>query len=286
MALNASYDAQDDIPEAFRELFTEREGKWELTGIAGMKTQADVDRVQTALEKERGEHKETKTKLKTFEHINLEQFDKDQTEIVELRAKVEAGAGDGFDEAKFNEAVDKLATSRVATETAPLRRELDQMTERATGLETENGDFRQEKTNRIVTDAVRSAATGIKVIDTAVDDVLMLGERVFQVAEDGTVLTKEGVGVTPGIAPDIWLSEMQAKKPHWWPASTGGGANGSGQGSGFSSNPFSSEHWNLTEQGKAMREDPTKADQMAKAAGTKVGGLRPAAKSPVDTQRQ
>lgn len=278
MALNASYDKQDDIPEQHRDLFTERDGKWELTGITGVKTQSDVDRVQAALEKERKEHKEAREKLKTFAKVDLEQIEKDQTELSELRVKIEAGAGDGFDEAKFNEAVEKVATARVATQTAPLRRELDKMTEERDGLVATNKEFQTKETNRTISDAVRRAATGIKVVDTAIEDVLMLGERVFEVQDDGSVVTRDGVGATPGIAPDIWLSEMQERRPHWWPASTGGGANGSGAGSGFPSNPFSSEHWNLTLQGKAVQEDTSRADRMAKAAGTTVGGPRPVAK--------
>lgn len=106
----------------------------------------------------------------------------------------------------------------------------------------------------------------------------MLAERVFEVDDEGNVTTKDGVGVTPGIAADVWLTEMQDKRPHWWPQSQGGGAGGSGGGGAGGKNPFSAEGWNLTEQGRLVRENPEKADQMAKAAGTTVGGGRPAAK--------
>ena len=34
-------------------LYTEKEGKWHLTGIKGMKTQADIDAVKATLDKER-----------------------------------------------------------------------------------------------------------------------------------------------------------------------------------------------------------------------------------------
>lgn len=280
MALNTSYDTQEDIPEVHRELFTERDGKWELTGVTGMKTQADIDRVQTGLTKERSDHKETKVKLKAFEDVDLEQITKDQTELTELRAKIEAGAGGNFDQEKFDEAVDKLATARTATATAPLTRDLTKMTDERDTLVEENAEFKTRETNRTISDAVRQAATGIKVIDTAVDDVLLLGERIFEVQEDGTVLTKDNVGVTPGIAPDIWLAEMQEKRPHWWPTSQGGGAPGSGGGTGFAENPWTTEHWNLTKQGQQVRLDGTKAETMAKAAGTTIGGPRPAAKAP------
>lgn len=280
MALNAIYDTKEDIPEQYVDLFTERDGKWELTGVTGIKTQTDVDRVQASLVKERNDHKETKTKLKTFDGVDTEQMAADQTELTELRAKVEAGMGGEFDQDKFNEAVDKLANAHVATQVAPIQRDLAKVTEERDAFGEENATFKTNETNRSISDSVRTAATGIKVIDTAMEDVLMLGERVFEIHEDGSVLTKDGVGVTPGVAPDVWLAEMQDRRPHWWPVSTGGGANGSGGGGGFANNPFSAEHWNMTQQGQAMREDSAKADRMAKAAGTTVGGPRPMAKAP------
>jgi hypothetical protein len=290
MALNATYDNQDDIPEQYRDLYTERDGKWELTGITGFKTQADIDRINEGLSKERAEHKETKEKLKVFVNANVdvEQYEKDQTELVELRAKVEAGAGEGFDQDKFDEAVAKLAEAKTVTATAPINRENERLTAENEELRTANDGHVQRETTRTISDAVRTAATTSKVIDTAMDDVLMLGERVFAIQEDGTVLTRDEVGCTPGIAPDIWLSEMQERRPHWWPTSTGGGANGSGGGNGFSNNPFSATHWNLTEQGKIVRDDAGKAERMAKAAGTSVGGPRPVAPNatPLGTQPQ
>lgn len=280
MALNISYDKQDEIPEAYRDLFTERDGKWELTGITGMKTQADIDRMQTAITKERDDHKETKGKLKVFvdAKVDLEQHTKDQAELVELRAKIEAGAGSDFDQTKFDEAVERLATSKAATATAPLQTSLDTMTTERDGLTSENQEFKTKETNRTISDAVRSAATEIKIIDTAVDDVLLLGERIFEVGEDGAVLTRDNVGATPGIAPSIWLAEMQEKRPHWWPVAKGGGAAGSGAGGGFTDNPWSNDHWNMTKQGAAVREDRPKAERMATAAGTSIGGLKPVVK--------
>jgi len=86
------------------------------------------------------------------------------------------------------------------------------------------------------------------------------------------------VGVTPGIAPSIWLTEVQPTRTHWWPAAEGGGATGSGSGTGFTNNPWTRDHWNLTEQGRVITSGGReKADQMAKSAGTVVGAVRPPA---------
>lgn len=270
--LKTIYENKDDIPETFIELFTERDGKWELTEIEGMKTQSDIDRLQTSLTKERGDHKTTKEKLAPLANLDPDQIVKDQDELAEARIRLENGEGE-IDEEKM----ETLVAARVATKVAPLERDLKTMTEERDTFGEENSEFRTKDTNRTISDSVRTAATEIKVITTAMDDVLMLSERMFEVQEDGTVLTKDGVGVTPGIDANTWLAEMQEKRPHWWPVAEGGGAKGGSGGSGFSENPFSHEHWNMTKQGVEVKTDPTKADRMALAAGTTVGGPKPIA---------
>ena len=55
MALKAILDSLTDIPEALHGEYVERNGKFELQ-VEGMKTQGDVDRLQTALTKERNNH--------------------------------------------------------------------------------------------------------------------------------------------------------------------------------------------------------------------------------------
>jgi hypothetical protein len=125
---------------------------------------------------------------------------------------------------------------------------------------------------------VRGALKEAKTLPSAEDDVLLLAERVLEVTEDNRVVTRDGVGVPPGLDAKAWLAEIQPRKPHWWPPSIGGGGKGSGPGGGFGGgpNPWSAEGWNLTEQGKLLKQHGReKADVLAKAAGTTVGGQRP-----------
>jgi hypothetical protein len=129
---------------------------------------------------------------------------------------------------------------------------------------------------RIVTVAVRGAASKLKVVDSAVEDVTLLAERLFTIDETGAVVTKDNVGVTPGISADVWLTDMQAKRPHWWGPSQGGGAGGNRGGNSGVTNPWSKDAWNLTEQGRIYKENSGKAEQLAKAAGTTIGGPKPA----------
>jgi hypothetical protein len=79
-----------------------------------------------------------------------------------------------------------------------------------------------------------------KVIPEAQEDVLLYARALFTVAEDGSVVTKDAGGVSPGLPPKVWLSDMAQKRPHWWPLSVGGGARSSSSVSG-KSNPWSAE---------------------------------------------
>lgn len=270
MGLKVQHDTVDEIDEAFRPLYTERDGKYVLTGVEGIKTQADIDRLQGALTKERNDHKAVKERYAVF----------GETDPAEILAKLdkypelEAAAEGKLDEDKINQ----LADSRLRTKLAPVERERDQFKTKFEQTSAENEQLRNTIRSRDIKDNVMSAALKGKVIDTALEDVLMLADRVFEVNEDGSVTTKDGVGVTPGITPDQWLTEMQPKRPHWWPASQGGGAQGGQGGGSFANNPWSAEHWNMTDQGRMINQDRQKAEQMAKAAGTTIGGPKPAAK--------
>jgi hypothetical protein len=124
---------------------------------------------------------------------------------------------------------------------------------------------------RTIQDHIRKAALANNVRDTAIEDAILLGEMAFTVDESGAPITKEGA-----LSPSDWLAKVLPTRPHWCQESKGVGARG-GSSSSFTSNPFSADGWNMTEQGKMVVADRAKAEQMAKAAGTTVGGPRPKA---------
>lgn len=119
------------------------------------------------------------------------------------------------------------------------------------------------------------------------EDILNAAEKVFTYdperdmnvikdEDEGVVFGKDGK--TPKTVTE-WLQEQQESRRHWWGDSVGGGARGSQNGGGFANNPWTAEHWNLTEQGKVITtRGPAVAEKMAAAAGSKVGAVRPAGK--------
>jgi len=278
--IRTSYNSLDDVPESvedFRDLFTEKDGKVVLTGIAGLKTQEDVDRINEGLRKEKNDHKATKAKLSAWSEIG-----EDPEKVAESLARIpelETAAKGKLDDADIdkiaNERAERIAKSRIS----PLERDVKALTTERDELLEQRDTLAGEKKRRTIHDLTRKALMDSKALPEAHDDALFQAERLFEIREDdGAVVTRDGVGVTPGIDPATWLAEIQDKKPHWWPGSVGGNAKGSGGGGGFSGkNPWSADGWNMTEQGRIVREKgKDTADKMAKAAGTTVGGPKPA----------
>jgi hypothetical protein len=272
--LQALHEKIDEIPEAFRELYTEKNGKFELTGIAGVKTQADIDRLHSALEKERGDHKGTKDKFAVWGDLNYD----DVVQKLDKYPLLEAAAAGKFDESKVEELAQKRAEAMTNSKVAPLDRENKQLKTTVAEVMAENQALKTEKVNRAIGDDVRAAMLASKVLPEAQDDALLWAERIFEIV-DGKVVTKDGVGVLPGMSAKLWLESVAEKKPHWWPNSQGGGGGGSGNGSGGGpNNPWSAAAWNITNQAKYIEQHGIdRATQMAKLAGTvPIGGKKPA----------
>jgi len=273
MAIDAIVDDLTTVDEKYHDLYAEKNGKFELVGVRGFKTQADVDRLSSALEKERNDHKQVRATLSVFGDRKIEDILADLDRIPELEV---AAKGGKLDDAKIQELLEPKLKSKLA----PLEREKLGLLTKVEELTKMVGEYQQKETIRTLHDAVRQTLSDPKMEgfqQTATDDVLMYAERMLEIV-DGKVVTKDGVGVTPGIDATVWLTEMQQKKPHWWGPTAGGGSQGSRTTGPAASNPWSDAGWNMTEQGRIYAESPTRAAQMAKSAGTTVGGMRPVKK--------
>lgn len=271
--LKAVIDKLEDVAESLREFYVERNGKFELK-VEGMKTEADVARVQTALDKERTAHTVTKTAAKAATDKLVEFADLDPHEVGEKLAKLatlEAAGGGTPDQAKIDALVTQRVEAGIKSKVAPLERQLKEANEKVTASEAKIGEFTTKDTNRTIDDAVRSAALAAKVQPTAVDDFVSLSRGNFVVGEDGKVVTKDGLDAK------TFVGDQKASRPFFWTPATGAGAQGNGGMVDGSKNPFSRDNWNMTEQGKLVTADRAAAERMASAAGTTIGGGMPPA---------
>lgn len=259
--LKIQYDNETDIPEAHKELFEERDGKWTLTGVEGLKTDRDVQNVKAALDKERKRASDLEGKLKkfsAFEDKDPDEVLKMLEEIDELRTRADAGGKDKDSTAKeLGETKTKLRKAEDALK--KLQADADKY---KTEAETLGKTMKRSKLEAELT----KHANALKVRSEAVADVLRY-QDVFELDDDGKVRTRDNVGVTPGLSVEEWLAEQKTARPHWWPDSVGGGAGGSRPGGGGGENPFNPKAPNLTKIGQLMATDKARADQLARAAG-------------------
>lgn len=269
MELEFEYASLNDVPETFRPLYAEADGKARLTAVKGVKSQRDVDNLSEALRKERNDHALAKNGLKVWEGLSFDDVKSKLTEYEDLKAIAEGKID--------NTKLEKLVEPKLAQAKAPLERKINELTTATQERDQKIAELTNQIISRDRNDLVRSAATELKVLSSALPDVELYASMVLERDASGVFVTKAGLpGITPGQDVKAFLKDMQNSRPHWWPTSQGGGAGG-GTGGGFSgTNPFSKDGWNVTEQGKFIREHGVeKAGALARAAGTTLGGSRP-----------
>ena len=285
MRLKTIYDTAEEIPEGYADLYTERNGRWELTAIEGVKTQADVERVQEALRKEKNDHKQTKLAFAPFEGLDPEAVEKTTHDLEEAKAQLEAINKDGrIDETKLEPIIAariKQAVAPLERDKTNLERQLDAQRKVVTEREGEVVSLRTSITMGDIERQIRDAAADAKILPTASLDAVRYGREVFEKTDDGRVITRDVAGVVPGLTPKEWFKDQMDKSPHWWPASVGGGSGGGGGPRGVyggANNPWSKDGWNVTKQGALITQlGMAKAGEIAAQVGSKIGDTKPAA---------
>ena len=274
--LKTIYEKQDEIPEGFGELYIEKGGKFELNAIEGVKTQADIDRVNDALKKERNDHKVVREKLQQFGEVDPATLPVLQEELAAAQARLNTITAEGkLDETKVQAQIDAAvnrAVGPVTRDKDSLARQLEVAKKLVADKEVEITNVKQEQQQEHVRNTLRDAVIAAKVVPTAIDDAVLVGERMFELVE-GKLVTKNEHGMTPGLNPKEWAKDMEEKRPHWFPTSVGGGAQGGkGGSSSVKDNPWSVAGWNLTKQGQVVKDiGAEKAADMAARVGSKLG---------------
>ena len=157
-----------------------------------------MEDVQRALNNEREDHKRTKAALDDVEDVK-------------------SSMGQTPDAANVRE----LVMASVQVHLVPLGQELEQARKRFDESDGALREFATDENRRAIHRAVRAAAAKANILPEAIDDALLLAERDIAVDDKGQIAAKTGSSV------EGWLAEMQSKRPHWWPGSSGGGGSGS-----------------------------------------------------------
>ncbi len=210
MPLKRSYAKKEEVPQELAKFYVEQNGAHVLDVEGGFKNEDDVVNVKKALDNERKDHKTAAEELKAlkaqFEGIDPEAVKAERDELAAYKSKgkvdeaaVEARIKAGY-ERKLKTASDQLADAN-----------------------TKISSFETERRTTAIKDALRAAAKKVGVRTEAEADVLMRA-GMFDIDADGAVLTRDGCGVAPGLAPDAWLGDYVKTAPHWLPSSKGAGA--------------------------------------------------------------
>jgi len=166
--------------------------------------------------------------------------------------------------------IDEIVTKRTKTMVEAHTKALE--TEKAT-----NAALTKQLTDLLINKEVVQEATKHKLLSTAVLDIQGRARQVFTV-KDGKVVALEADGRTPkynkgGTAElDIteWVKELTAEAPHLFEGSSGSGAPGSGSGGTPKvQNPWKKDTFNITEQMKMQRANPSLAARLKAEAGAK-----------------
>lgn len=268
--LKRKYTTLEEIPEIYRELYTQQQDQWVLTGIDGFDTHTadNVTRLEETLRKEKEDHRQTKARVAEFRDLKADEVFLKLDELDVLKAQV--------GEQKTPEQLQKQIEAHLAQATGPLQRELDKLRQELADREALVVTLQSEKRQNIIRTQLQAAAAEAKMLPEAVEDFLVLGERLCEVTDDGRVITRDQVGVTPGLVPLDLARELQPKKPHWWQLSQGGGAVGTQLATGIAENPWSKAHWNLTKQGEfILKHGEERASQVARSVGSSIDAIEP-----------
>ena len=166
------YTEASEIPSEVKHLYREADGKFVIASAGDVKTQADIDRLQTALAKEREAHKDTKSKL--YEYSSLGSLDDVQSRIDKFD-ELEAASHGKIDDAKIEE----IVQARLKSKIAPLERKMDIVALERDELKNNLDSFVSRDRQRTIQDHIRKAAMANNVRDTAIEDAILLGEVCF-----------------------------------------------------------------------------------------------------------
>ncbi len=265
MALKMILSSLDGVSEEIAAHYTKKGDKFELQA-EGAKSQADIDRLQNALNAERAQRTEWETKAKAWGDLVPDEVRSVLDRVPELEATVESG------KKKLDQSqLEPLVAGRVA----PVQRALDKALADLKERDTKLADFSAKETKRTVFDAVRKLASETNAIkETYSSDfggLMLLAKEVFTVDAQGQVVVKEGVeGFVHGTRiSDAWPDIQRTQTPYW-PSSVGGGAGGNtGTGGNTNSNVFKSN--DMTARSTYVKEHGLdKANAAAKAAGLRT----------------
>jgi hypothetical protein len=229
---NITYATLEEIPEGLKEHATQKDGKFVVEVVPGVKLTEFRDN-NVALSKQRDDLAAALAKLKPAVGESIEEFLIRHAELVAMQQKVKDGA------LKTSDAIETEVTNRVGAMKTNYDTQLAEANAQRAAAEKAKAEsdnrFNLAIIQRAVTDAVVDDKSGAN--PSALPDILARAERVFKVI-NGVLIAKDGEatiygsdGATP-MTPKEWMVKLRAQAPYLFKGSSGGGADGGNRGGG------------------------------------------------------
>ena len=278
MTLEATIQDKAKIPEGLADHYVETDGVFVLA-VNGLKSQKDFDDYAEALKKRLTD---AGADLARKHGTGLGRDD--VVEIIEgaLKKFVKPGAtpgkGNGTDGGDDGQ-------GDVSARLHDLERNLASVTKELEKSNKERDDALGKSKDTTIRNQLTQAANSAGATPEGVSNLVSLIGRNFEVAQDGSVVTKleAGPGVSPNQKPEDFLAATARDKAFrmFWPKSVGAGADGDGAGGPGAGgdlgkgNPWTKAGWNMTNQGKLYSANKPEAERLMKAAGVELGAVAP-----------
>ena len=258
MALKYKYTSKQEIPAEHQSLYVEREGAFYLDA-EGVTDKAKADEMRNhniELRKQIEERDARFNGIDPDEHRRL----------LEEKRKLELQA-----QGHKPEEIEKLVTDRLKglkadwdKQFSAVTAERDSLTTRLTSIQIDQG--------------IITVATKRGLRPTAIPDITARARTVFKLVNgapqafepDGKTVRYGKDGISP-MTLEEWVDAQVTDAPHLFESNAGGGAAGNGAGGAAGSqrsvkNPYRKDSWNLTEQMKLQKTDPSLAARLKAAA--------------------
>ena len=257
MPLKLTVNDLSELPEAQRSLYRQRdEGGFILDVEGGVVA-------KSALEGFRGTNIELTNKLKALGDLTPDQVKQLRDTNAQLTADLESA----------RKGKDKDVEARINALTDGHTKALGDLTKERDGL--------KGRLEAVLIDGeVQRVAASLGALPAALADITARVRPTLRVGDDNAPYQVDAKGEkiygSDGrlIGVDGAVRRLVKEASHLFKPSSGGGAAGQPAGGGRShnttGNPWSKEHWNVTEQMKAQKADPQEASRLAAEAGQKL----------------
>ena len=221
LQLAQRYESADAIPEAFRELYVERDGGYvfDWSQVEGAVDPAAVDAALGELRAEREAHKATKRRLAAYragdapppltpeERAQWEEYERLVEEVERLEFQLHQRT-----EAEVQRLAEEIAAERVAA----LEEELADLDDELQGIRQELAELKAGETERVEIDArlqaIKDALPRFAFVDGVEADLVwhaIEGPEPLRVGHDGRVRSARGESVVE------WIERLARSRPHW-----------------------------------------------------------------------